>query len=507
MVEPPARVEIVHDNRAALIAWPGASPELRVLTDRARIAAGSLTVPVHYPEEAERGTAPDESLHEAVTISASLRRGASVTVVLGTDAGSRLPLPSPSDFASLTEARATRERALIDAAGPPAADGVVAALVLAADRFLVRRPDPSGTGPDDGVTVIAGYPWFGDWGRDTMISLPGLALATGRHVEARRILLTWAGLVRDGLLPNHFPDAGGGGPAYHAIDAPLWFIHALGAWERATGDETLTRDLRPAVEEIVTRFRDGTRFGIGVDPADGLVRGGAPGLQLTWMDAKVDGVVITPRHGKPVEIQALWIEALRLAAGWAHAAGDEGAARAHRAGAARAAASFRTRFYHADRGWLRDVVDGPDGDDASLRPNQLLALSLLDDLVDRGQAASVLDAVGRHLVVPGGVRTLAPFEPDYRPAYQGPPAFRDSAYHQGPAWTWLLGPWITAVAAHRGPQAARLELDTALAALDPGRTGAIPELLEPEPPHAGRGCPWQAWGVAELLRCAVDLAR
>jgi predicted glycogen debranching enzyme len=221
----------------------------------------------------------------------------------------------------------------------------------------------------------------------------------------------------------------------------------------------------------------------------------------------VDGVVITPRHGKPVEIQALWIESLRLAAGWADAGGDADLARAHRAGAARAAASFRTRFYDPDRGWLRDVVDGPDGDDASLRPNQLLALSLLDDLVDDTQAASVLEAVGRHLVVPGGVRTLAPFEPAYRPAFQGPPVFRDSAYHQGPAWTWLLGPWITAVANHRGPEAARRELATALAALDPDRSGAIPELLEPEPPHAGRGCPWQAWGVAELLRCAVDLAR
>ncbi len=506
-VQPPARVTIEADGRAATVTWPGDVPELRVAIDRGRIVRTARAITVHYPEESARGTAPDETLHDALMITVELERGESITAVLGTEAGSRDPLPHPAGFPVLASGHAARDRTLIETAGPRAAtDRVVSSLVLAADRFLVRRPDPTSTEPGEGVTVIAGYPWFGDWGRDTMISLPGLALATGRHAEARRILRTWAGLVRDGLLPNHFPEAGGGEPAYHAIDAPLWFVHALGAYERATGDGTLAHDLRPAVQEIVTRYRDGTRFGIGMDPADGLIRGGAPGLQLTWMDAKVDGVVITPRHGKPVEIQALWIEALGLAAGWADAAGDAATAVAHRAAAARARTAFRARYEDAGRGWLRDVVDGPDGDDDSLRPNQLLALSLIDDLVDPAAASSVLDAVGRHLVVPGGVRTLAPFERGYRPAFQGPPAFRDSAYHQGPAWTWLLGPWITAVANHRGRDAARVELAAAVDALDPARTGAIPELLEPEPPHAGRGCPWQAWGVAELLRCAVDLA-
>ena len=269
------------------------------------------------------------------------------------------------------------------------------------------------------MTVIAGYPWFGDWGRDTMIALPGLTLATGRHDDARRILRTWAALVRDGLLPNHFPEAGV--PAYHAIDAPLWFVHALGAYERATGDATLPRELRPAIEQIIGAYAAGTRYGIGVDPADGLVRGGEPGLQLTWMDAKVDGVVITPRHGKPVEIQALWIEACRLAAGWATADGDDDAAHAHAIKAERATTSFRARFPIADRGWLHDVVDGPDGDDPTLRPNQLLALSLVPDLVDAERARTVVDAVAEHLVVPGGVRTLAPFEPGYRSLFQGPP--------------------------------------------------------------------------------------
>ncbi len=495
------------EGALALVEWTVDVPPLRIATDRGRISETPRAIAVHYPVEAARGTAPDETLHVAVTIEAGLAPGESIAVVLGTQTGSPAALPSPAGAAAVLDDAARRRGALLDLAGSAADDARVAALVLAADRFLVRRRDPRLADPDEGVTVIAGYPWFGDWGRDTMISLPGLTLATGRHPEAARILRTWAGLVRDGLLPNLFPDAGGGEPAYQAIDAPLWFVHALGAYQEATGDASLARELRPAVEEIVRGFRDGTRFGIGMDPADGLVRGGEPGLQLTWMDAKVDGVVITPRHGKPVEIGGLWIRALRLAAGWALGDLDAIVAAGHESLARRAAASFRRRYFDPDRGWLRDVIDGPDGDDASLRPNQLLALRLVPDLVDQGRAAAILDAVGRHLVVPGGVRTLAPFEPGYRDRFEGPPAFRDSAYHQGPAWTWLLGPWIDAVARFRGPSAARGELARALAALDPGGTGAIPELVEPEPPHAGRGCPWQAWGVAELLRCAVDLAR
>ncbi|HEU0244947.1 MAG TPA: amylo-alpha-1,6-glucosidase, partial [Candidatus Limnocylindrales bacterium] len=407
----------------------------------------------------------------------------------------------PEDGAAVVAAARAPAVAVAQAVPGAASRPVLGALAVAAERFLVRRYEAA-TG-EPGVSVIAGYPWFGDWGRDTMISLPGTALALGRHQAAAGILRTWAGLVRDGLLPNHFPGADGEG-AYHAIDAPLWFVHALAAYERATGDAALVPDLRPTVEEILGAYRRGTRFGIAMDPADGLVRGGQPGLQLTWMDAKVDGVVITPRHGKPVEIQALWIESLRHARRWASTEGDDEASAGHAAAAALAADSFRARFVRTDLGWLNDVVDGRDGDDGSLRPNQLFALSLLPDLVSASQAATVLEAVGEHLVVPGGVRTLAPFEPGYRAWFEGPPAFRDSAYHQGPAWTWLLGPWLDAVARFRGRDAARAELDRALDAL--GVIGGVAELLEPEPPHAARGCPWQAWGVAELLRCAIELA-
>jgi predicted glycogen debranching enzyme len=500
--EAPATVTLADEARGATLAWRDGVP-LSIAIDRGRIAADPRDVHVHYAEEAARGTPPDEVLHAPLVIEAPFPPGEELVLVLGSDAGSEGPIPDPTVGRALIDdatSHAASVAASVAAAGPV---DVIAALAVAAERFLVRRFH-AGTG-EPGTTVIAGYPWFGDWGRDTMIALPGTALALGRHAAAAGILRTWAALVRDGLLPNHFPGADDRA-AYHAIDAPLWFVHALGAYEEATGDRTLVRELRGAVDSILGAYRRGTRFGIVMDPADGLVRGGEPGLQLTWMDAKVDGVVITPRHGKPVEIQALWIEGLRLAARWAAADGDADgdAATRYAADARLATASFRRRYFDADLGWLRDVVDGPVGDDATLRPNQLLALSLLPDLVTAAEAASVLEAVGRHLLVPGGLRTLAPFEPGYRNSFQGPPAFRDSAYHQGPAWTWLVGPWIDAVARFRGPAAARAELGRALDAL--GVIGGVAELLEPERPHAARGCPWQAWGVAELLRCAIGLA-
>jgi glycogen debranching enzyme len=485
---PPAEVEIDRDGLGATVRWATPLPDLRLRASHGRFERVDRTARVTYPEEIARGTAEGEALHVPLELVVALDASApSVTLVLGTETGSRAPVPDPA--AAAVPAAATHATHL-------------GALRAAASWFLVHRPDPRAATPDEGVTVIAGYPWFGDWGRDTFIALPGLALATGRHDDAARILRTWGGLVRDGLLPNHFPESGR--PAYHAIDAPLWFVHALGAYEDATGDAALALDLLPAWQEILAAYADGTRFGIGMDP-DGLVRGGEPGLQLTWMDAKVDGTVITPRHGKPVEIQALWIAANRRAATWLERTGDAtGSGRATER-ADRAGETFGARYWDAGRGWLRDAVDGPDGDDPTLRPNQLLALAVAPDLVTDEQASGILGACERHLVVPGGVRTLAPFEPGYRPAFQGPPAFRDSAYHQGPAWTWLLGAWVDAVERWRGEDEARTELRRHLQALDPDMTGAVPELLEPEPPHAGRGCPFQAWGTAELLRVATRL--
>ena len=380
------------DEREAVVTWPQERdvPPLAIAVDGGRLTRDERTVWVDYPEEVARGTATGERLQTTIAVEADLAPGGSRLARhrrRGWIAG-RAPL-SRRRRNGRRGRRRTRRDSSLNGPVPAADDPRIAALVLAADRFLVHRPDPRAEDPARGVTVIAGYPWFGDWGRDTMISLPGLTLATGRHDEARRILRTLGRARPRRPAPNHFPEAGI--PAYHAIDAPLWFVHAIGAYERATGDATLPRELRPAVERIVDAYSDGTRYGIGVDPADGLVRGGEPGLQLTWMDAKVDGVVITPRHGKPVEIQALWIEACRLASRWAAADGADGVADVHTRSANLAAASFRARFPIADRGWLHDVVDGPDGDDPSLRPNQLLALSLLPDLVDATEAGAVAE--------------------------------------------------------------------------------------------------------------------
>lgn len=499
---PPPEVEV---------RWDADHPILRMAASRGTARRVERRVAVHHREDAARGTAPNQALLAVATFGADLPPGGELVLVLGTDAGSVSGIPAPGDAASGLGAVLGRADALTALAHRHGIDHATAPLVRAADHFLVRRrARPDGVAAagdandiaaaDPGRTVIAGYPWFGDWGRDTMIALPGLTLATGRHEEAAGILRTWAGLVRDGLLPNHFPEAGGGEPGYHSVDAPLWFVHAIGEHETATGDPALALELRPAVEAILGAYRDGTRFGIGVDPADGLVRAGEGDVQPTWMDAKVDGRPITPRHGKPVEIQALWVNALRRAARWATLAGAEAEASSHEAAASLAEASFGARFWRPELGRLADVVDGPGGDDDSLRPNQLLALSLPHPLVDETAGRRVLDAVERHLVVPGGVRSLAPFEPGYCRRFQGPPAVRDAAYHQGTAWTWLLGPWVDALARFRGTDAALAALAIALDALDPAGIGAIPEILEPEPPYEPRGCPWQAWGVAELLR-------
>ena len=502
------------------VGWGAGLPDLRLAASAGTTRPMDRRVPVYHADDAARGTSPDGVLHAVASFSVDLDPGRSMSLVASTGTGSVAAIPEPSQAAETLAAAIGRGTDLVALAGTMGDDSA-AGLALAADRFIVRRRtegaaepavDPADAQPgvlpgvrcfapaaDPGRTINAGYPWFGDWGRDTMIALPGLALATGRAGEAAGILRTWAGLLRDGLLPNHFPTAGGE-PSYHSVDAPLWFIHAIGEHELATGDPSLALELRKAVEHVVRSYSDGTRFGIGVDPHDGLVRAGEGDVQPTWMDAKVGGVPITPRHGKAVEIQALWVNALLRAAHWAELAGDTTSGARHAAAAALAGASFRHRFWRPDLGWLADVVDGPGGDEVALRPNQLLALSLPHPLVDKAVGRAVLDAVGRHLVVPGALRSLAPFEPGYCRSFQGPPAVRDAAYHQGTAWTWLVGPWVDAVARFRGEAAAREAAGLALDALDPGRTGAIPELLEPEPPHESRGCPWQAWGVAELLR-------
>jgi predicted glycogen debranching enzyme len=459
---------------------------LRILAPGGHVATeGRWVLDLGLSDETARGLPDAQDLWAPVRVSATVAPGRPFTLVLTADPD------DPADPETALAASRGRDGQLLATAAAADASPFVQRLVLAADAFIARRAIP---GVPDGRTVIAGYPWFNDWGRDTMIALPGLCLATGRHGEAATILRSFAGVVRDGLIPNDFPDHPAAEPAYHTIDGTLWFLHAIAATVAATGDAALLADLLPTVRDILHHHLAGTRYGIGMDPADGLLRGGAEGYQLTWMDAKVEGWVVTPRRGKPVEIQALWINALRAAGAWT---GDRG----YMDVAERAERSFRTRFWRPDLGHLLDVVDGPDGDDPALRPNQLLALSLPHPVVDADVGRSVLGTVRARLHVPLGLRSLAPSDPAYVPRFQGDRWARDGAYHQGTVWTWLIGPYADAVARFGGGREAALDVLRPFEAhLGDAGLGSVAEILEPEAPFTPRGCPFQAWGVAEVLR-------
>lgn len=385
-----------------------------------------------------------------------------------------------------------------------AVPGWVRQLAIASDSYLFTRQEPDGTAHE---SVIAGYPWFGDWGRDTMIALPGLTFATGRPRFARRILETFGGFVRDGLLPNVFPGSGDA-PDYNTVDAALWFIEAWRAYLEATDDYAALRRVFPALVRIIAAYRGGTRYGIGRDPADGLLRAGEPGQQLTWMDARVDGREVTARHGKPVEINALWFNALRSMATFAR---HLGAPAQHFDDLADAAAAGFARFDRGDTGGLFDVLDGPDGNDASIRPNQLLALSLTHSPVtDQALRNRILAECREQLLTPVGLRTLAPSDPRYRGRYVGGVAERDGGYHQGPAWTWLLGHYALAEYRVDGDAAAaQARLEALAGQLNEAVIGQLSELHDGDAPHRPRGAPAQAWSVACTLEAwwRLQLAR
>jgi predicted glycogen debranching enzyme len=372
--------------------------------------------------------------------------------------------------------------------------------VLAADQFIVSRPladDP------EGLSVIAGYPWFGDWGRDTMIALPGLTLATGRPEVAARILRTFARFVDRGMLPNRFPDQGEA-PEYNTVDATLWYFHAVRAYHAASGDDGLLEDLLPALESIVTWHRQGTRHGIAEDPADGLLRSGEPGIQLTWMDARVGDWVVTPRTGKAVEVNALWYNALTALAAFCRRLGRPAGAWEQLAGRVRA--SFQ-RFWNPAVACCHDVIDGPAGVDATLRPNQIFAVALPDSPLTAERRRSVVEACARHLLTSMGLRSLAPGHADYRGRYEGGVPERDGAYHQGTVWAWLLGPFALAHARVHGDRAlARTFLEPLAHHVTDYGLGSVAEIFDGDPPFAPRGCPAQAWSVAETLRAWTALA-
>jgi len=375
-------------------------------------------------------------------------------------------------------------------------------LLLAADSFVFARPVP---GVPDGQSVIAGYPWFGDWGRDTMIALPGLALASGRHDIARSILETFAGFIDRGMLPNVFPGAGDV-PAYNAADAALWYIEAWRGYVAATGDIAALRRHFPALAGIVDWHCRGTRYGIRIDPADGLLRAGEAGVQLTWMDAKVGDWVVTPRIGKPVELNALWYNALAAMAEFAQCLALPDAE--YRMLASRCGEGFARFRLPDDQGGLYDVIDGPGGADASVRPNQIFAVSLPASPLDRATQYRIVDVCARELFTSFGLRSLSPRHRDYRGIYSGGILERDGSYHQGPVWAWLLAHFALAeFRVHGDAAAAQRRLDPMRDHLFDAGLGSVSEIFDGDAPHLPRGAPCQAWSVACVLEAWWHLER
>ena len=468
------------------------------------------TPEILYSIEESRGYEARGQLYSPGEFRAELAAGSPVALVASVEPWETIKILSADDALA---ADLERRRGLIEAAVPPARDGPAAELVLAADQFLItpvgRQADHvrARAEGDEVRTVIAGYHWFTDWGRDTMISLEGLTLTTGRALQAGYILRTFAHYVKDGLIPNLFPEGASQG-LYHTADATLWFFHAIDRYHQYSRDDRMLRRLLPVLLDIVDHHVRGTHFGIGVDPADGLLRQGAPGYQLSWMDAKAGDWVVTPRRGKAVEINALWYNALRLTERWLSENQDAVRAGEMRERADRARDSFNRRFWCEEAGHLYDIVDGEEGDDRALRPNQLLSISLPNPVLSQPRWKQVLEVCRRELLTPVGLRSLAPGHPDYKPNYHGDLLTRDAAYHQGTVWSWLIGPFVDASLRvyPDDRDSARHLLDGLVAHLGDAGIGTVSEVFDAQPPFTARGCMAQAWGVAELLRCLVATA-
>jgi predicted glycogen debranching enzyme len=453
-----------------------------------------------YRVDRDRGSDHIEDVASPGYFATDLSPGESIAFVASTESWELVKFHAGSIF----EAERQRLHKLPNMAKGGDPDEFERLLTLAADQFIVfpgsrvEEDALARASGDEAKTVIAGYHWFTDWGRDTMISLEGLTLCTGRHREARSILRTFSNYIRDGLLPNLFPE-GQRKALYHTADATLWYFHALDRYYRVTEDRDTLMTLYPIMKGVVDHHVRGTHFGIGIDPQDGLLRAGTEGYQLTWMDAKVDNWVVTPRHGKPVEIQALWFNALRLMAEWAESLGEKPDQWARMA--ERAYRSFNARFWNGEAGYLFDVVDGEQGDDSNLRPNQIFSFSLRHPVLDQGRWRPVVDVVVDKLLTPVGLRTLAPGHRDYKSMYFGDLRARDAAYHQGTVWAWLIGHFIEAwLRVYKDKQQARTKLDGFQHHLRDEGIGTINEIFDAESPYHPRGCIAQAWSVAEVLR-------
>jgi len=451
---------------------------------------------VLHRAERERGLDDEEDLFTPGVVEVPLAVDVAVAVVIATES-----TPPSWDLARSRRDAQQRQAAVL---GPGMEHPLAEQLALAADQFRVVRRTP-GTAPSAPQrTVVAGYHWFADWGRDTMISLPGLAMRPGTLWEARAVLDTYIQYLDQGLIPNRFPD-GGQAPEYTAIDATLWLFQALSAYLRASRDWSFIADRLEALEGVIDWHVRGTRHNIRMDPVDGLLAGGEDGLALTWMDARVQDWVVTPRRGKPIEVNALWYNALRLIGDWCERAMRP--AGPYRQMAAHARESAQQRFWYAGGGYCYDVVDGPEGDDASLRPNQVIALGLVYPLLEGENARRALDVITAKLLTPYGLRTLSPDDPRYQSSYQGDQRARDASYHMGMVWPWLLGPYLDAHGRLDGdrPAADRLLEPFTAHLLDAG-LGTISEIFEPEAPYRPVGCIAQAWSVGEVLRHVLTLS-
>ena len=439
-----------------------------------------------YAIERERGFEYQEDLFQPFVMTFDLTNAAAI--VLSTEN------VSVKDADKLEREEIKRRKKLISNIGSN--DEFLLQLIVAADQFLVKR--------GDGQTVIAGYPWFSDWGRDTMIALPGLTLSTNRPKIAKAIILEFSKHISEGMIPNRFPDEGEEAE-YNTVDATLWYFEAIRAYTAATGDEAFIRkQLYSKLSEIITWHLRETRYNIHVD-TDGLLYAGEPGVQLTWMDAKVGEKVITPRTGKAVEIQALWYNALRIMSDFARRFGHDADAKKFDSMADLAKLSFNSLFWNEAGQCLYDVVENGTRD-ASVRPNQIFAVSLAHPILDGERAKLVVDKVESELLTKTGLRSLSPQDQEYIPYYVGSPLERDSAYHQGTVWAWLIGAFVDA---YRRVYPERKErVKEIIAGFEPhlaeAGLGQVSEIFDAEWPHSPRGCPAQAWSVAELLRVAAD---
>jgi predicted glycogen debranching enzyme len=488
-------------------------PPLRLFLtgERATFTLNSRYVPnIFFRTESRRGYESVGSLWSPGYFKVDLSSDKIATLITSTESWEIMQALDPENA---IEAEKERRRILLNKAPKIAQNGLGRELVLAADQFIITpssrvedaaRAHASG---DEIRTIIAGYHWFTDWGRDTMISLEGLTLSTGRQNEARWILRTFAHYVKDGLIPNMFPEGQNEG-LYHTADATMWFFHALNCYLEKTQDLETLHIVFPTLLDIMDHHIKGTRFGIGMDSTDGLLKQGADGYQLTWMDAKVGDWVVTPRRGKTVEINALWYNALRLMQQWMYQEKREDNSLFFKELADKVQISFNQRFWYNEGGFLYDVIDGEKGNDSACRPNQILALSLKYPVLDEQYWKPVLEVVQRELMTPVGLRSLTPSHPDYKSRYDGDLRSRDAAYHQGTVWAWLIGPFIDAwlrVYPDKKKEAREFLRGFEEHMGDSG-CGSISEIFDATDPYTPRGCIAQAWSVAEVLRCWIKTA-